>query len=138
MSHMTRKHITLWLGCNVCEACSKASMPMKLHREVDHKNFESITNFTSFFNRRNRLIGEKMLPMLRSTSSRQFLHHNCQGAKLLSTSLQLVSVYLCGRAAAQAKGEGKVRRAGQGVGCVQPYRTCGQGSTWCTCVLYCV
>ena len=51
MSHMSRKHITLWLGCNVCETCSKASMTMtmKLHKEVDHKNSESITNFTSFF-----------------------------------------------------------------------------------------
>ena len=49
MSHMTRKHITLWLGCIVCETCSKASMTMKLHKEVDHKNYESSTNFTSFF-----------------------------------------------------------------------------------------
>ena len=35
-------------------------MTMKLHKEVDRKNSESITNFTSFLNRRNRLIGEKM------------------------------------------------------------------------------
>ena len=48
-------------------------MTMKLHKEVDHKNSESITNFTSFFNRRIRLIGEKMFPMLRSTSIRQFV-----------------------------------------------------------------
>ena len=75
MSHMTRKHITIWLGCIFCETCSKASMTMKLHKEVYHKNSESITNFTSFFNRRNQLIGEKMFPMLRSTSSRRFLHH---------------------------------------------------------------
>ena len=50
-------------------------MTMKLHKEVDHKNSESITNFTSFFNQRNRHIGEKMFPMLRSTSIRRFLHH---------------------------------------------------------------
>ena len=43
---MTKKHITLWLGCIVCETCSKASMTMKLHKEVNHKNSESITNFT--------------------------------------------------------------------------------------------
>ena len=71
MSHMTRKHITLWLVCIVCETCSKASITMKLHKEVDHKNSESITNFTFFFNRWNRLIGEKML---RSTSIRRYLH----------------------------------------------------------------
>ena len=74
-SHMTRKHITLWLGCMVCETCSKASSTMKLHKEVDHKNSELITNCTSFFNQRNRLIGEKMFATLRSTSSRRFLHH---------------------------------------------------------------
>ena len=76
MSHMTRKHITLWLGCIVCEACSKASMTMKLHKEVDHKKSESITNFTSFFNRRNQLIREKMFPVLRITPIRRFLNHN--------------------------------------------------------------
>ena len=74
MSHMTRKHITLWLRCIVCETCSEASMTMKLHKEVDHKNYESSTNFTSFFNRRNRPIGEKMFPIVRSTSSTRFLH----------------------------------------------------------------
>ena len=41
---------------------------VKLHKEVDHKNV------TSFFNRLNQLIGEKMFPILRSTSIRQFLH----------------------------------------------------------------
>ena len=45
---------TLWLRCIVCETCSKASMTMKLHKEVNHKNCESSANFTSFFNRRNR------------------------------------------------------------------------------------
>ena len=74
MSHMTRNHITLWLRCIVCETCSKASMTMKLHKEVDHKNYESSTNFTSFFNRRNRPIGEKMFPIVRSTSITRFLH----------------------------------------------------------------
>ena len=74
MSHMTRKHITQWLGCIFCETCSKASMTMKIHKEVDHKNSELITNFTSFFDRRNRLIAEKMFPMLRSTSIWRFLH----------------------------------------------------------------
>ena len=48
MSHMTRKHITLWLGCIVCETCSKASMTMKLHKEVNHKNSELITNLNIF------------------------------------------------------------------------------------------
>ena len=79
MSHMTRKHITLWLRCINCETCSKASMTMKLHKEVDHKNYESSTNFTSFFNRRNRPIGEKMFPIIRSTSSTRFLHPTGDG-----------------------------------------------------------
>ena len=74
MSQMTRKHITLWLGCIVCESCSQASMTLKLHKEVDHKNSESITNFTFFFNRWNQFIGEKMVPTLWSPSSRRFLH----------------------------------------------------------------
>ena len=71
---MTRKRITLRLGCIVCETCSNASMTMKLHKEVDHKNSELVTNLTFFFNRRNQLIREKMFPALRSMSSRQFLH----------------------------------------------------------------
>ena len=42
MSHMTRKHVTLWLRCIVCETYSKASMTMKLHKEVDHKNMNRV------------------------------------------------------------------------------------------------
>ena len=40
MSHMTRKHITLWWGCIVCHSGSKASITIKLHMDVDHKNSE--------------------------------------------------------------------------------------------------
>ena len=49
MNHMTRKHITLWWGCIVCDKCSKALMTIKLHKEVDHKNSESIQILHLFF-----------------------------------------------------------------------------------------
>ena len=48
-------------------------MTMQLHKEVDHKNPAPIQILHLFLNRRTRLIGEKMYPMLRRTSSKATL-----------------------------------------------------------------
>ena len=67
-------------------------MTMKLHKEVDHKNYEMSTNCTSFFNRRNQPIGEKMFPIVRSTSITRFLHttNSDTGLKQFSVGILLI------------------------------------------------
>ena len=46
MSHMARIHIATKIKYIVCEHCLKASTTMHLHKEVNHKNSESIKIFS--------------------------------------------------------------------------------------------